>query len=374
MESIETRCLSDSSQLETRGFVSTRSKTEILGCGYRTKYDYDELGNLLRVDLDYTGPGDTTWDIEYVVDGLNRRVGKKVDGTLVKGWVYDGQLRPVVEYDGTGAVVSRFVYGTQVNVPELMVKPTGPATGTYRMITDHLGSVRLVVNTTTGNIAQRIDYDEFGVILTDTNPGFQPFGFAGGFYDHLTGLVRFGVRDYDSSIGRWTTKDPILFRGRQTNLYVYVGNDPVNRADAFGLLPGDPYDTPDDAAKAAINEINPTSIQFNREFGGVIYQNGPGGAFSYTMGRQGTAYSVNCGSSPAGTVYVGTYHTHAGPGPYAYQFSPQDQFGMLFGEVAYLGTPSNQVLKYTKSQPQSRPQDFQELQGPQSFPAASYPQ
>ena len=38
-----------------------------------------------------------------------------------------------------------------------------------------------------GAIAQRLDYDEFGNVLADTNPGFQPFGFAGGLYDRDTG-------------------------------------------------------------------------------------------------------------------------------------------------------------------------------------------
>ncbi|MES1176703.1 MAG: RHS repeat-associated core domain-containing protein, partial [Myxococcales bacterium] len=47
--------------------------------------------------------------------------------------------------------------------------------------------------------------------------------------------VTFGARDYDPSIGRWVNKDPILFGGGQTNLYVYVGNDPVNRKDPTGL-------------------------------------------------------------------------------------------------------------------------------------------
>ena len=37
--------------------------------------------------------------------------------------------------------------------------------------------------------------------LRDTNPGFQPFGFAGGMYDAATGLVRFGARDYDAETG-----------------------------------------------------------------------------------------------------------------------------------------------------------------------------
>ncbi len=105
---------------------------------------------------------------------------------------------------------------------------------TYRILSDHLGSVRLVVNTATGAVAQRIDYDEFGNITADTNPGFQPFGFAGGLYDVDTKLTRFGARDYDAQTGRWTTKDPIDFAGG-TNLYAYVHNDPINRTDPEGL-------------------------------------------------------------------------------------------------------------------------------------------
>jgi hypothetical protein len=47
-------------------------------------------------------------------------------------------------------------------------------------------------------IAQRIDDDEFGVVINDTNPGFQPFSFAGDLYDPKTMLTRFGARDYDA--------------------------------------------------------------------------------------------------------------------------------------------------------------------------------
>jgi RHS repeat-associated protein len=97
----------------------------------------------------------------------------------------------------------------------------------------YVGSVRLVVDATTGAIAQRIDYDEFGNITQDTNPGLQPFGFAGGLYDVDTGLVRFGARDYDPEVGRWTAKDPIRFDGG-SNLYGYVMNDPVNLIDPSG--------------------------------------------------------------------------------------------------------------------------------------------
>jgi RHS repeat-associated protein len=100
-------------------------------------------------------------------------------------------------------------------------------------LTDHLGSPRLVVNTATGAVAQRMEFDEFGRVLVDTSPGFTPFGFAGGLYDHDTGLVRFGAREYGARVGRWTAKDPILLAGG-LNLYAYVDGDPVNRSDPNG--------------------------------------------------------------------------------------------------------------------------------------------
>ena len=71
--------------------------------------------------------------------------------------------------------------------------------------------------------------------MLDTNPGFQPFGFAGGLYDYETGLVRFGARDYDPEVGRWTSKDPWLYRGGDTELYGYVQSNPVTFFDPYGL-------------------------------------------------------------------------------------------------------------------------------------------
>jgi RHS repeat-associated protein len=201
--------------------LTTKAET-----GDTTTYDYDALGNLRHVEL----PDGT--DIDYVIDGQNRRIGKKVNGTLVQGFLYENQLRPVAELDGQGNVVSRFVYGEKVNVPEYVVK----GSATYRIITDHLGSPRLVVNVATGAVAQRMDFDEFGNVLTDTNPGFQPFGFAGGIYDRETELTRFGARDYDAQMGRWTAKDPITFKAFDPMLYGYVASDPINSLDPTGQV------------------------------------------------------------------------------------------------------------------------------------------
>ncbi|MCG8455534.1 MAG: RHS repeat-associated core domain-containing protein, partial [Holophagales bacterium] len=192
--------------------------------GQTVTYDYDVLGNLRQVSL----PSGTT--IDYVIDGAQRRVGKKVDGVLTRAWLYQDGLNPIAELDAAGNVVARFVYGTRANLPDYMIK----GGVTYALIPDHLGSPRLVVDIATGTIAQRLHYDEFGRITLDTNPGFQPFGFAGGLYDPQTGLVRLGARDYDPEVGRWTAPDPAGFAGGDPNLYAYAASNPVSFVDLTG--------------------------------------------------------------------------------------------------------------------------------------------
>ncbi|HEX6131882.1 MAG TPA: RHS repeat-associated core domain-containing protein, partial [Actinomycetota bacterium] len=193
--------------------------------GGTTTYAYDPLGGLAEVAL----PGGDT--VSYLTDGQGRRVAKRVNGMAVQGFLYAGPLRPVAELDGAGAVVRRFVYAGG-HVPVYMVA----GGDTFRLLSDEVGSVRLVVNAATGAVAQRLDYDAFGNVTLDTNPGFQPFGFAGGLHDPDTGLVRFGARDYDPETGRFTTRDPVGFAGGSTNLYTYAGNDPVNGNDPLGLF------------------------------------------------------------------------------------------------------------------------------------------
>ena len=171
-----------------------------------------------------------------MVDGQGRRVGKKKNGSVVRRWLYRDNLHPVADLNADGTIATRFVYATGKNSPDFMVLQNGKI---YRILSDQLGSPRVLVNTDSGAIVGRMRHDEFGNVLEDSVSALMPFGFAGGLYDAETGLVRFGARDYDSTVGRWTSKDPILFRGRQANLYVYVNNDPINRFDPFGLESND---------------------------------------------------------------------------------------------------------------------------------------
>ena len=202
------------------------SKTDSTGT---TTTSYDVFGNLLHVGL----PSGKA--IDYVVDGESRRVGKKVNAALTSGFLYQDALNVVAQLDGSGNLVARFVFGSKPNVPDYFVN----SPGTFRVLSDHLGSPRLVVNVATGSVVEEIDYDEFGNVTGDTAPGLTPFGFAGGQYDGDTGLVRFGARDYDARVGRWTSKDPIRFDGGSVNLYGYAMNDPVNHVDPDGTDPRD---------------------------------------------------------------------------------------------------------------------------------------
>ena len=115
--------------------------------GQQTTYAYDPFNQLRAVTmLDST-------TISYVLDAQQRRVGKAVNGQLVQAFLYADQLRPIAELDGSGAVVSQFVYGSRLTVPDYLLKDGRR----YRIIADHVGSPRLVVDTVTGAVVQRLD-------------------------------------------------------------------------------------------------------------------------------------------------------------------------------------------------------------------------
>ncbi|MFA4828189.1 MAG: RHS repeat-associated core domain-containing protein [Thermodesulfovibrionales bacterium] len=209
----------DSYQFNADGFLT--SKTTSSGI---TNYNYSSRGELLSV----TKSDGTV--VSYNHDPLGRRIAKRVNGAIVEKYLWRDSITLLAVYDGSNNLIARFNYSDG----RMPVSVTYGGL-TYYLTYDQVGSLRAVTDTT-GNIVKKIDYDSFGNMLLDTNPTLAvPVGFAGGLHDKDTGLVRFGSRDYDPSIGKWTAKDQIDFYGGDTNLFNYVGNNPVNFVDPLGL-------------------------------------------------------------------------------------------------------------------------------------------
>ncbi len=249
---------------------------------------YDALDNMLQVR---TTNGDV---IDYVMDAGRRRVGKKKNQQFSQAFLYQDRLKPVAQLDAQNSIVSRFVFGTGLNAPDYMLK----GTNTYRILGDQQGSVRLVVDTQSGTVIQRLDYDEFGQVTQDTNPGFQPFGYAGGLYDADTGLVHFGVRDYDATTGMWAQRDLLKFGGGSPNLYTYCDNDPLNRMDSLGT---------EDFTVWLYNEL----LTISTIVGGVGYGAGAEGAGTIALTSGAAVAEVGFAPFIAGTTAA------AGGGLYA---------------------------------------------------------
>lgn len=109
--------------------------------------------------------------------------------------------------------------------------------GEYRLGSDQTGTIKVVADAQ-GRLIQYIKYDSFGNVLDNTNPTFRlPLGFAGGLADRDTGLVRFGYRDYDPAVGRFTAPDPMGDTGGDHDPWEYCVDDPVNAVDPLGLQP-----------------------------------------------------------------------------------------------------------------------------------------
>lgn len=199
--------------------------------GDRVRYRWDTFGQLTSVEL----PNGEM--IRYFLDADGRRAARKAGSGAKMRYVYTDDLQVAAELIPRGRVTKRFVYAVKDNIPDYYAE----GASTFRIISDHLGSPRLVVDAASGGIIARIDHDDFGRELLNTQPGLIPFGFAGGFDDSESGLLRFGAREYDPALGRWLGRDPILFEGDDTNLYGYVGNRPTTRIDPtglFGVSPG----------------------------------------------------------------------------------------------------------------------------------------
>lgn len=187
---------------------------------------------------------------EFRYDGMGQVAEVVVEGGPTVGYRRDAKRRPIeVTVDET--TLWQLLWADDrvaaITCPDGRTLRCASATGrvapdaifddnrTFRLITDHRGSVRLVVDATSGELMQDLRYDPLGHVIEDSNPGFQPFGYAGALHDTTTGLVHLGARELDVRTSRFLQPDPIGFAGGQPNLYLYAAGDPVNRHDPGGL-------------------------------------------------------------------------------------------------------------------------------------------
>jgi len=191
----------------------------LISDGLRT-YNYDHENHLVR-----TQAGTTFYAYNY--DGLGRRCVRNMNSTSYTIYVNDGH-RVIEEFDINRQLLATYIYGPGLD--EIITMERGGAP--YFYLYDGLGSARELTDRSV-KILERYSYDPFGMPLNFSSYG-NVYLFAGQRYDPETGLYYMRARHYHPGIGRFLQRDPIGFAD-DVNLYRYVGNNPVNFVDPFGL-------------------------------------------------------------------------------------------------------------------------------------------
>ena len=189
------------------------------------------LGNRL---VGVSRPGMTA---SYAYDGEDRRTMKVVDGVTTRT-LWSG-ADEVAEMDGAGNILRRFIPDGSGAMDGRLASLE--ASGTiYWHHTDHQGSV-VATSNASGAPVSLVNYSPNGELGTAADgasltapPTGSPFGYTGRQYDSETGLWQYRARYYHPQLGQFVSTDPIGTKD-DPNLYLYVGQDPVNRVDPTGL-------------------------------------------------------------------------------------------------------------------------------------------
>ncbi|MHB1176596.1 MAG: RHS repeat-associated core domain-containing protein, partial [Sulfuriferula sp.] len=162
----------------------------------------------------------------YAYDDSGRRIAKTV-GSTTTNFLYGGP-DIVAEYGASwGTPTAQYTHGPNQDEPIERIT----ATAAQYFHHDGLGSIVGVTNNLGGTDATQ-RFDAWGNQIASTGTQTR-YGYTGREPDE-TGLIYYRARYYDSTIGRFVSRDPIGLGGG-INLYTYVGNNPVNLTDPLGL-------------------------------------------------------------------------------------------------------------------------------------------
>jgi RHS repeat-associated protein len=207
----------------------------------------------------YDGNGSTESDglRTYTWDAANR-LKTVATGTSVTEFTYDGGNRWVciVEKENNIVVGSREVIWEGASIAQLRLKNaagtelerrtfhaggeirSGTAIGATPLAllhtSDHLGSIRELVDASSGGIRARYDYDPYGKRTKLSGDLEADQGYTSHYEHSASSLTLAPFRAYDTVIGRWISRDPIEESGG-LNLYGYVGGNVVGATDPLGL-------------------------------------------------------------------------------------------------------------------------------------------
>jgi len=232
----------------TYAYPATSHRLSSLSGATTRSYGYDGAGNPTQIDAAVHGYNlanrlstiSSASSASYAINALGQRVAKTVGGVTTR-YVYDEQGRLIGEYDQSGNLIQETVWLD--DLPIATLRPTGTGNPTpiavYYVHADHLGSPRAITRPSDDQVVWRWDNDEpFGSNPANENPTGQgnfryDLRFAGQQYDAETGTYYNMARDYDPTVGRYTTSDPVGLRGG-LNTYAYVHADPIRLIDPTG--------------------------------------------------------------------------------------------------------------------------------------------
>ncbi|MEV6595571.1 RHS repeat-associated core domain-containing protein [Actinoplanes sp. NPDC051346] len=209
--------------------------------GARTgSYTYDEAGNTLTRPSSPAGTQTMTWDPEGHLDSTT-------DTTGTTSYIYDADGNRLVRRDPGG----RTLYLGNQEIRSTPGAATAAATRYYGfagstvasrtiagltwLSNDHQGTAALAIDAHTQKVAARRQ-TPYGNRRGEAVEWPNTQGFVGGTNDN-TGLTHLGAREYDPTIGRFISVDPLqnLADPQQWNGYAYSHNNPVTFSDPSGL-------------------------------------------------------------------------------------------------------------------------------------------